>query len=71
MLGLDRFETRRKQVWNRAKVMEAGNGDVEFGAMMEIESLLMLIEGNSSRQTTLYRPEIPAARRKIMPGHQL
>jgi hypothetical protein len=30
-----------------------------FGSMMGIESLLMLIEVNSSRQNTLWRPEHP------------
>jgi hypothetical protein len=57
MFGPDRFETRSKQVWDRAKVMEVGNGDVWLDD--GIESSLMLIEGNSSRQTTLYRPEHP------------
>jgi hypothetical protein len=30
MFGPARFETRSKQVWYRAKVMEVGNGDVWF-----------------------------------------
>jgi hypothetical protein len=32
---------------------------LDSGSMMGMEPLLMLIEVNSSRQTTLYRPEHP------------
>jgi hypothetical protein len=43
MLGSDRFETRRKQVWNRAEFMDVGNGEVGFwfddgnGAVVDVD----------------------------------
>jgi hypothetical protein len=47
------------EMWDWAKIVENGDVRLSSGWMMGLASLLMLIEVNSSRRTTLYRPEQP------------